>query len=80
MQENLAQGRFLYVDDLVIDIQVRGQGHGERLMQHLFHHAAVIGCTKLLLDTPMANLPAQRFYHHCGLLATALRFSRSLER
>ena len=80
VQENLVHGRFLYVDDLVTDTKVRGQGHGERLMQHLFHHAASLGCTKLLLDTPMANLPAQRFYHRCGLLATALRFSRSLER
>ena len=79
VQENLVQGRFLYVDDLVTDTKVRGQGHGERLIQHLFHHAASLGCTKLLLDTPVANLSAQRFYQRCGLLATALRFSRSLE-
>ena len=79
VQENLVHGRFLYVDDLVTDTKIRGQGHGERLIQHLFQHAASVGCTKLLLDTPMVNLPAQRFYRRCGLLATALRFSCSLE-
>ena len=75
LQENLALGRFLYVDDLVTDDQCRGQGFGEQLMLHLQHIAREQQCHKLVLDTPMSNALGHRFYFRCGLLATSLRFN-----
>ncbi|HCA27584.1 MAG TPA: GNAT family N-acetyltransferase [Betaproteobacteria bacterium] len=75
VQENLVHGRFLYVDDLVTDERLRSGGHGERLMARLKQEAHVLGCGKLVLDTPLSNSLGHRFYFRNGLLASALRFS-----
>lgn len=75
VQENLVYGRFLYVDDLVTDEALRSSGLGERLMQHLLTVGRKLGCAKLVLDTPLANVLGHRFYYRQGLLAGALRFN-----
>jgi len=75
VQENLVHGRFLYVDDLVTDANLRGAGHGAALMTRLKQDALALGCAKLVLDTPLSNALGHRFYFRQGLLATALRFS-----
>ncbi|TFW03202.1 GNAT family N-acetyltransferase [Oxalobacteraceae bacterium OM1] len=79
LQENLVHGRFLYVDDLVTDAGVRGQGYGERLMTYLRTQAQTLQCGKLVLDTPLSNALGHRFYFRCGLLATSLRFNMPIE-
>ena len=48
--------------------------YGERLIVYLLDQARMLGCAKLMLDTPMSNALGHRFYFRCGLLATALRF------
>lgn len=73
--ENLVHGAHLYVDDLVTAEGARGRGHGARLLQRLRQESRSLGCRKLLLDTPLANVLAHRFYYRQGLLGTALRFS-----
>lgn len=62
MQENLAWGRFLYVDDLVTDAAHRLQGHGEALMDWLVAHARAAGCAELHLDSGVQRFGAHRFY------------------
>lgn len=79
VQENLAHNRFLYVDDLVTDKALRGCGHGEQLMAYLRDQARILGCGKLVLDTPLSNSLGHRFYFRCGLLASALRFNVPIE-
>lgn len=77
--ENLVHGRYLYVDDLVTDASRRSAGHGERLMAYLRGQAQTLGCSKLVLDTPLSNSLGHRFYFRCGLLASSLRFSVPIE-
>lgn len=77
--ENLVHGSHLYVDDLVTSEEVRGRGHGARLLRRLREECRVLGCQKLLLDTPLSNVLAHRFYYRQGLLGTALRFSVVLD-
>jgi GNAT superfamily N-acetyltransferase len=77
--ENLVHGTHLYVDDLVTTEEARGRGHGAKLLCRLRTEAQTLGCTKLLLDTPLANVLGHRFYYRNGLLATALRFAEVLE-
>jgi GNAT superfamily N-acetyltransferase len=76
--ENLVHGRFLYVDDLVIDEAARSGGHGARLMAWLKTEGQALGCARLVLDTPLANVLGHRFYYRQGLLGAALRFSAAL--
>lgn len=75
VQENLLHGRHLYIDDLVVDGEMRGRGHGAALLTYLHEEARQEGCTRLLLDAAMGNPLAHRFYFRAGFLATSLRFS-----
>lgn len=74
--ENLALGRFLYVDDLVTAENARSRGHGARLMDWLIDQARAAGCAQLHLDSGVQRFAAHRFYlrermeitsHHFGL-------------
>lgn len=73
--ENFVHGRYLYVDDLVVDEAQRGQGLGAVLMDWLKAEGRALGCDYLVLDTALANAAAQRFYRRQGLSDRALRFS-----
>lgn len=78
-QENLIYGRFLYVDDLIVDGTRRGGRWGARLLHALDAIAREAGCARLVLDTGLANSLAQRFYFRQGLLSSALHFSKNLD-
>jgi ribosomal protein S18 acetylase RimI-like enzyme len=78
LTENLVHGRFLYIDDLVVDAAERSNGLGAILLTHLKDEARRLGCAKLVLDTGIDNVPAQRFYAREGLRNTSLRFSEVL--
>jgi len=78
VQENLMHGRHFYVDDLVTAEGARSKGYGQALMERLKAEGRALGCSKLVLDTPLTNTLGHRFYYRQGLLATALRFSIAL--
>ncbi|MGN5476052.1 N-acetyltransferase family protein [Cupriavidus basilensis] len=79
LQDNLVHGVHFYVDDLVTDASARSGGYGARLMDRLKNEARALGCTKLVLDTPLTNVLGHRFYYRNGLLASALRFNIVLD-
>lgn len=79
LQENLVYGRFLYVDDLVTDANLRSSGLGNVLMDYLKDETQRRGCVRLVLDTPLSNVLGHRFYYRNGLLAGALRFGFSVQ-
>lgn len=78
-QDNLVHGVHFYVDDLVTDEAARSGGYGAQLMDWLKNEARALGCTKLVLDTPLTNVLGHRFYYRNGLLASALRFNIALD-
>src|SRR5436309_15330076 len=49
--ENLAWGKFLYVDDLVTAQKDRSRGHGEHVFEWLLQQARRAGCDKFHLDS-----------------------------
>ena len=51
IRENLAWGRFMYVDDLVTLASHRSQGIGTRLLAWLREYAINEGCRQLHLDS-----------------------------
>jgi GNAT superfamily N-acetyltransferase len=75
LQGNFTHGDFMYVDDLVCDEAERGKGYGARMLAHLREEARRNGCARLLLDSPVDNLLAHRFYWREGMMATAARFT-----
>ena len=62
VSENLAWGRFLYVDDLVTAERHRSRGHGEQLFEWLLQQARQAGCGEFHLDSGVQRFGAHRFY------------------
>ncbi len=60
--ENLVQGVFLYVDDLVTDADDRSKGWGQLLFDWLVDYARAHGCNTLELDSGVQRHGAHRFY------------------
>lgn len=80
VQENLVHGRFLYVDDLVTLSTERGGQLGKRLLDTITIKGRELDCTKIILDTGLANSLAQRFYFRQGMLSSAMRFYLDLSK
>lgn len=74
LQDNLLYDRFVYVDDLVIDIAHHRRGIGEQLLQAVRQQAVALQCKHLVLDTGLHMALAQRFYFRQGLLARGMHF------
>jgi GNAT superfamily N-acetyltransferase len=76
--ENLAWGRFLYVDDLVTLPEARSRGYGSALLEWLAEFGRARGAGQLHLDSGKQRVDAHRFYEREGLEASSLHFRRSL--
>lgn len=77
--ENLAWGRFLYVDDLVTLPVARSSGLGAQLLDWLKAHARREGCAALHLDSGVQRHDAHRFYEREGMQRSSYHFSVSIE-
>jgi GNAT superfamily N-acetyltransferase len=73
--ENLAWGRFLYVDDLVALPANRSRGHGAALLAWLARYAFDQGCAQLHLDSGVRREDAHRFYRREGMALSSYHFS-----
>ena len=76
--ENLAWGRFLYVDDLVTTEAARSKGWGRRLFAWLVGQARHQGCDQLHLDSGVHRFGAHRFYLRAGMDITCHHFALKL--
>jgi GNAT superfamily N-acetyltransferase len=75
---NLLYGRFVYVDDLVVDGRLQRGGVGAQLLDAVRQLAREAGCAQFVLDTGLHMPLAQRFYFRNGLLARGMHFSEPL--
>ncbi len=76
--ENLAWGRFLYVDDLVTTETARSRGWGRQLFDWLVAEARREGCDQLHLDSGVHRFAAHRFYLGRRLDITCHHFALKL--
>ena len=76
--ENLAWGRFLYVDDLVTLPAHRSKGYGAGLLSWLKEYAAKQGCLQMHLDSGMQRKDAHRFYEREGMTITGFHFVENI--
>lgn len=79
LQECLAHGRHLYVDDLVSDQAMRSRGHGKALLAWLQAEARRHGCASLQLDSGTQRKDAHAFYLREGLRIHAFHFGIALD-
>lgn len=78
ISENLAWGRFLYVDDLITSETNRSQGYGSRMLSWLTDFAKKEGCSQLHLDSGMQRIDAHRFYEREEVLRTGYHFAKTI--
>ncbi|NWA70285.1 GNAT family N-acetyltransferase [Pseudomonas reactans] len=78
LTENTLYGRFIYVDDLVVDATQQRRRLGEHLLDRVREETRARGYRWLVLDTGMHMALAQRFYFRQGLLPLGMHFSQDL--
>ncbi len=59
--------RTLYIDDLCVDENIRGQHIGSSLYRHVLDFARESGCYNVTLNVWSCNESAMKFYQACGL-------------
>jgi len=72
--ENLAWGRFLYVDDLVTSGTCRSRGYGAKLLSWLRERALTECCQQMHLDSGVQREDAHRFYEREGMSKSSFHF------
>lgn len=79
VQELLAWGKLLYVDDLVSAEESRSRGYGKLLLDWLADEARREGCGQLHLDSGVQRRAAHRFYFREGMGISSFHFSKILD-
>lgn len=74
VSENLAWGKFLYVDDLVTSAALRSRGHGAALLRWLCQLAKARECLQLHLDSGLQRTAAHAFYQREGMEISSYHF------
>lgn len=79
--ENLAWGRYVYVDDLVTRAPLHGRGHADAVMAWVEEEARRQGCGQLHLDSGVGpeRADAHRFYFRHRLRIASYHFVRKLD-
>lgn len=72
--QNLAWGKFLYVDDLVTSAGHRSRGYGWLLLRWLLQEAKAHGCQQVHLDSGVQRQDAHRFYRREGMELSSYHF------
>jgi len=76
--ENLIYGKFIYVDDLIVNNQARSAGVGSQLIDRLKQLAKQQNCQHLVLDTALNNALGQKFYFRNGFLTKCIGFCQAI--
>ena len=64
---NMVQFKSLFIDDLCVDQQARGQHIGERLFEYVKNEAKRMNCYEVTLNVWAGNASAEKFYEKMGM-------------
>ncbi|MBV1879173.1 MAG: GNAT family N-acetyltransferase [Pseudomonadales bacterium] len=76
--ENLIIGKFLYIDDLVTEPDLKQRGHASQLLAWAIEIAKEHSCCAVQLDSGFENVDAHRLYLNHGFNLSAHHLRRSL--
>lgn len=71
-------GKYLEIDNLVVDETHRSSGIGTRLIQHLEDLARASDCKILVMDSYTSNHPSHRLYHRLGFEIWGFHFIKPI--
>ena len=64
---NMVPFKSLFIDDLCVDQQERGQHIGESLFNYVKNEAKRLGCYEVTLNVWAGNTSAEKFYERMGM-------------
>jgi len=64
---NMVPFKSLFIDDLCVDKQARGQHIGESLFEYVKQQAKEMGCYEVTLNVWTGNTSAEHFYEKMGM-------------
>jgi GNAT superfamily N-acetyltransferase len=79
VQNMLATGLTLYVDDLVTSDAHRSKGHGKTMLDWLIAYARERGCSTFSLDSGTHRREAHAFYFREGMRISSFHFHLPLQ-
>lgn len=71
-------GRYLEIDNLVVDENQRSSGTGSRLIEYLEKIARDRDCKLVVLDSYTTNHPSHRLYHRLGFEIWGFHFIKPI--
>ena len=71
-------GKYLEIDNLVVDQSIRNRGIGKKICSYLVGVAQKSGCETVMLDAYAENSPAHRFYYREGFFVRGFHFIKKL--
>lgn len=71
-------GRYLEIDNFVVDAKHRSLGIGQLLMDELLRIAQREGCVNVMLDAYLENTAGHRFYERHGFVKRGYHFIKPL--
>ncbi len=74
----LWSGKYLEIDNFVVDEAHRSQGIGKMLLDFVEQKALGLGCTNIVLDAFTTNFKAHRFYYNQGYAPKGFHFVKIL--
>lgn len=74
----LYSGKYLEIDNFIVDEAHRGKGVGERMLDRMAEEARRAGCHVLMLDAYVENFKAHRFYYRNGFHARGFHYLKRL--
>ncbi len=79
IKDNLWQeGNIGYIEEIVVDEELRGNGIGTQLLEQLVLSAREAGCRRVELDSAFRRKQAHQFYERHGFENRAFLFSKVL--
>ena len=77
--DQLVHNKTLYIDDLCIDENYRGNGIGTKLYENALKYAKEIGCYNLTLNVWYDNKNALNFYKKIGLTPQKIEMEKIIK-
>jgi GNAT superfamily N-acetyltransferase len=78
IQEHLAWGKILYIDDFVTKSDSQNHGYGSKLIDHIIKIAKENNCDQVHLDSGYNRNRAHRLYLNKGFVLSSHHFSMKL--
>jgi len=75
LTENLFNGKFVYVDDLITSESERSKGYGDKLLKWIAEFAKENNCNNVELDSGVQRFDAHRFYLRNKMKISSHHFS-----